>query len=335
MRGMRIGAILPHLLVFGGVRRYIELGNAFIARGHEFILFTPDGGRSDWLPFQGEVRPFTGLSESKLDVAVCGSPELTGELDRADAKERVFYLQLESVRDEAAIIRSGKYGIMVNSSGLRNRVRSRYGIDPIDGIGGVNPVLFHPIERERRETFNILCYGRLSRPRKGTRFVIRAAKWMYRRGYDVRLQLFDSVNPGEEDPRVGFDPGMPYTYYLDLPQEMMASMYAAADVFVSAEHRAGWSNTAAEASACGLAVVCTRSGTIDFAVDGKSALVVGGRNAFGIRRALLKLYGDRDLEARLGAGASLAMRAYAWDEVCVRMERNFKAILERRRQGGA
>ncbi len=332
---MRIGAILPHLLVFGGVRRYIELGNAFIARGHEFILFTPNGERSDWLPFDGGTLPFSELSGSRLDIAICGSPELTGELDIADARERIFYLQLEGVRGEASIIRSGKYLIMANSSGLRNRVRSRYGIDPLDGIGGVNPALFHPTERERSDTFDILCYGRLSRPRKGTRFVVRAARWMYLRGYDVRLHLFDTLNPGEEDPRVGFDPKMPYTYYLGLPQDRMAAMYAAADVFVSAEHRAGWSNTAAEASACGLAVVCTRSGTMDFAVEGKSALVVDGRSSYGIRRALLKLYADRDFAARLGTEASRAMLAFTWDEVCARMERNLTAVLERRQRGGA
>jgi glycosyltransferase involved in cell wall biosynthesis len=332
---MRIGAILPHLLVFGGVRRYIELGNAFIARGHEFIIFTPDGTRSDWLPFGGEVRSFAGLPESKLDIAVCGSPELTDVLDMADTREKIFYLQLENVRDEASIIRSGKYLIMVNSSGLRRRVRTRYGIDPIEGIGGVNPALFHPVEKRRRDAFNILCYGRLSRPRKGTRFVIRAARWMYKHGYDVRLQLFDALNPGESDPRIGFDPGMPYAYYLDLPQERMAEMYGAADVFVSAEHRAGWSNTAAEASACGLAVVCTRSGTMDFAVDRKSALVVGGRSSYGIRRALRRLYGDRDLAARLGAEARRAMSAFTWDEVCARMERSLATILDRGQRGDA
>jgi len=327
---MRIGAVLPHLLVFGGVRRYIELGNAFLARRHEFILFTPEGKRSDWLRFRGEVRPFSELSGSKLDIAICGSPELTQDLDRTETRERIFYLQLEGVHDEASIVRSGKYRIMVNSSGLGRRIRSRYGIDPIDGIGGVNPTFFHPVDGEHGDTFNILCYGRLSRPRKGTRFVVRAARWMYRRGYDVRLQLFDTLNPGEEDPRAGFDPGLPYSFYLDLPQERMAAMYAAADVFVSAEHRAGWSNTTAEASACGLAVVCTRSGTIDFAVDERSALVVRGRSAHGIRRALQRLYGDREFAARLGGEASRTMLAFTWDEVCARMERTFTAMLDRR-----
>ena len=324
---MRIGAILPHLLVFGGVRRYIELGNAFIARGHEFVIFTPQGTEPEWLRFDGEVRTFSEMPGAGLDIAICGSPELTGELDRADARERIFYLQLEGIEGEAGIVRSGRYRIMVNSSGLGIRVRRRYGIEPMDGIGGVNPDLFHPVAGERGKGFSILCYGRLSRPRKGTRFVIGAARRMYGRGCDVRLHLFDTPNPGEADPRIGFDPGMPFTYYLGIPQERMAAMYSAADVFVSAEHRAGWSNTAAEASACGLPVFCTPSGTLDFAEDGKSALVVNGRSSRGIGRALRRLYDDRGLAARIGEEAGRRMIAFSWERTCARMEREFEKIL--------
>lgn len=77
---MRIGAILPHLLVFGGVRRYIELGNAFLARRHEFILFTPDGKSSDWLHFMAEASA-CGLAvcctrSGTIDFAVDGKSAL-------------------------------------------------------------------------------------------------------------------------------------------------------------------------------------------------------------------------------------------------------------------
>ena len=40
---MKIAAILPHTLVFGGVRRYLELGNRFVTRGHTFDIYTLDG----------------------------------------------------------------------------------------------------------------------------------------------------------------------------------------------------------------------------------------------------------------------------------------------------
>jgi glycosyltransferase involved in cell wall biosynthesis len=326
---LRIGAILPHTLVFGGVRRYLELGNRFAARGHSFTIYTPDGATPAWLSFAGAMRPFDAIGGETHDVLITGSPELTPLLDRAPARLRVFYLQIEGVAREERIVRSGKYRVMVNSSGLARRVRRRYGVEPLDGIGGVNPELFHPVGgRETGGPLRVLCYGRVSRPRKGTRFVIAAVRALRRRGLDAELHLFDTTNPGDDDPRIGFDPGIPYRYYLNLPQERMAAMYGAADVFASAERRSGWSNTAAEAAACGLPIVCTRSGTEDFAADGLTALVVRMRHPIFIERALERLWRDRALAARLGEAARGRILDFSWEALCARMERTFLDLLD-------
>ena len=326
---MKIGAIVPHLLVFGGVRRYLELGNRFVARGHSYSIITPDGAGEAWLPFNGTVRSFASLGGDAYDVLMCGSPELIGVLDRGKALLRVFYLQLEGVEAEERIVRSGKYRIMVNSSGLARRVRTRYGIEPIGGVGGVNPELFHPVERASGRPFRVLCYGRLSKPRKGTRFVIQAVRSLRRRGYDMELDLFDTLNPGSTDPRIGFHPGVPYRFYLDLSQERMAALYGSADAFVSAEHRAGWSNTAAEAAACGVPLVCTKSGTEDFAAADETALIVPVRMSFFIERALRRLYVDPELGAQLGEAGRRRILDFTWDRLCGRMEEAFRKILER------
>ena len=327
---MRIGAILPHLLVFGGVRRYIELGNGFVSRGHSFSIYTADGAKPTWLRFDGDVRTFGALRDVDHDILLCGSPELLDHLDRGKTIARIFYLQLEDVAAEERIIRSGRYRIMVNSSGLARRVRRRYRVEPLAGIGGVNPELFHPMgNRPTGAPLRILCYGRLSKPRKGTRFVVEAARMLRRSGVRIELHLFDTLTPGSPDPRIGFDPGLPYRFYLDLPQERMAAMYGAADVFVSAERRAGWSNTAAEAAACGLPIVCTGSGTEDFAVNGQSALVVPLRSPLLIARALGKLGRDRRLALRLGEAARIRVLEFTWEAVCGRMERTFMELLSR------
>jgi glycosyltransferase involved in cell wall biosynthesis len=327
---LRIGAILPHVLVFGGVRRYIELGNAFVARGHRFTLYTLDGAMPTWLCFNGDVRPFGAIRDVRHDVLMCGSPELLEHLDRGRTRTRIFYLQLEGIAGEERVVRAGKYEIMVNSSGLARRVRRRYRIEPLDGIGGVNPDLFRPIaSRPDGGPLRILCYGRTSKPRKGTRFVVQAARVLQRGGVRVELHLFDTRNPGSPDPRLGFDPGVPYRFYLDLPQERMAALYGAADVFVSAEHRAGWSNTAAEAACCGLPIVCTKSGTEDFAVHGESALVVPLRSPVAIAAALRRIARDRRLASGLGQEARARVLEFTWDALCARMERTFAELLSR------
>ncbi len=339
------------MLVYGGVRRYIELGNEFVSRGHEFIIYTPDGKPPDWLAFFGSMRRLDSMPEHGHDVILNGSPEYASYVDRGKARLKIFYIQGENVLDEREIITSGRYRIMVNSSGLRKKVRKRYSIDPIDGIGGINQKIFNPGGNGEAEvftgaaevftgakesnngragafdgrtgSFKVLCYGRLSRPHKGTRFVIQAVRSMLRKGCDVELHLFDYHTQGNPDPRIGFQPGVPFTFYMDLPQSAMAAMYRAADVFVSAEHRTGWCNTGVEAVACGLPLVCTRSGTEDFAINNVSALVVPYRTSFFVKRALTRLYHDRELGVRLGEEARGRISEFTWGKVCDKMERSF------------
>ena len=313
---MRIAAILPHTLLFGGVRRYVELSAAFTSSGHEFIIYTPDGKGPSWTELKGKCRT--------------GSPEHLDDLKALPARLRVFYLQIENVARESEIVRAPDIHVMANSRGLMERVRKKYGVKALDGSGGINPRLFHPPVEKKAVSgapFRVMCYGRLSRPRKGTRFVLKAVESMYRKGFDVELLLFDSMTPGSADPRTGFDPGLPFRFYIDLPQENMAAMYASADVFVLAEHRAGWSNTCAEASACGLPLVCTGSGTKDFAVDGRTALVIRSRNSAAIGRALRRLYADREIAAIMGREGATGILEFTWEKVCDTMSKQFAALL--------
>ena len=39
---MNLGVLLPHTKLYGGVKRFLELGNIFVTKGHRFIVFTPD-----------------------------------------------------------------------------------------------------------------------------------------------------------------------------------------------------------------------------------------------------------------------------------------------------
>src|SRR5712691_8094530 len=64
MEPTSIAAILPHLEVFGGIRRYLSLGNAWRALGHRVVLFTPAGRPPTWMRFDGEVRPWDAISAS-------------------------------------------------------------------------------------------------------------------------------------------------------------------------------------------------------------------------------------------------------------------------------
>jgi len=318
---MKIAAILPHVEVFGGVRRYLELGNEFVRKGHDFVLFHPLGGRPDWLEFRGETRPFSEIEADTFDVALCGEYSILPFFDRVRAQTKYFYFVLEGHKSEKDVVRR-PYRFLGNSEGICRRMERKYGVTVIRAPGGVNPAIFHPLEPPAppRETFNILCYGRIYKRRKGVPYVIRAVEGLYRRHPNLKLIFFDTlVGEDRRDPRPMIQTRVPYDFHLNLSQDRMAWLYGQADLFVTAEWRAGWSNTAAEAMACRVPVVCTSSGSRDFAEDGRTALVSPLPFARPIRRRIECLIQDPALRRRLAEAGSERIADFTWSRLADRL----------------
>lgn len=103
-----------------------------------------------------------------------------------------------------------------------------------------------------------------------------------------------------------------------VPHDRLAACYRAADVFVfpSVCHEA-FGLPVAEAMACEVPVVATRSGGVAEVVeDGRTGLLVPRGDAGALADALLRLLADADLRRRLGqAGRARVLRRYAWDDV--------------------
>jgi glycosyltransferase involved in cell wall biosynthesis len=345
---MKVAALLPHVEVFGGVRRYIEVGNALIRRGHRFVLFTWAGQKPDWLEFTGEVRPFEAIPAEEFEVGLCSEYSILSQFERLSAGARFFYFVLEGHKKEKELARR-KYHYLGCSEGICRRIERKYKVPCYRAPGGINPEIFHPLPRpdaspplpgERpaappfagghrsgRE-FRILSYGRIHRRRKGIRQVIKAVEGLHRKYSHLRLIFFDSlVGEDRRDPRPLIRTSVPHEFHLDLPQDRMAWLYSQADLFVSAERRAGWANTAAEAMACRVPVVCTPSGSRDFALHNETALVVPFGQPFLLRREIGRLIDQPELRARLAEAGHRKIAAFTWDALAERLEAIFQRVL--------
>jgi glycosyltransferase involved in cell wall biosynthesis len=180
-----------------------------------------------------------------------------------------------------------------------------------------------------------LVYGRLSRRRKGSIAAARAVEAASRRaGVAIELTLFDAPPPGSPGEGRDLRISIPYRWVLRPSQEELAALYGDADVFVSAERRAGWCNTAAEAMACGAAVVCTRSGTEDFAVDGTTALVSPWPWAWSLAPRLASLLRDPARRARIAAAGRAKIGEFTWERTADEIERGIRELLEGRDHAG-
>lgn len=321
---MKIAAVLPHIEIFGGVRRYIEIGNEFSKKGHSFVLFHPDGRKPEWLEFKGRTESFSFLREEEFDIALCSEYSILPYFEKLRARTKFFYFLLEGHKMEKEVVRQS-YFFLGNSEGIRQRIKKKYNVSCFKAAGGVNPEIFYPLKKDDREDeFRILCYGRLYKKRKGVQYVIHAVERLYRKYPHIKLILFDSlVEKERKDSRKLIKTHVPYEFYLNLPQKKMAWLYSQADVFVSAERRAGWSNTTAEAMACQIPIVCTRSGTRDFAFHNQTALVAPFHYPLFLRYQIEKLIRDEGVRHRLAQEGYKKIMVFTWSALVNRLEQIF------------
>ena len=61
---MRLGVLLPHTKLYGGVKRFLELGNIFVEKGHDFCVYTPDATPPDWFSYKGRMAWKRDISHS-------------------------------------------------------------------------------------------------------------------------------------------------------------------------------------------------------------------------------------------------------------------------------
>jgi len=116
-------------------------------------------------------------------------------------------------------------------------------------------------------------------------------------------------------------------------QRELADLYGEADLFVSAERRAGWCNTAAEAMACGARWLhAEREPKI------RDQRRHRGRGSLGAvvlgpvpgSRALLR---DAERRRALGGAGTLKIQEFSWERTADRIERALTARMGGRARG--
>ncbi len=317
-----IAVLIPHLGLYGGNLRYVELGNALAERGIDFTIATPEATRPDYQEFRGRVATIEELRADPPEILLASEQRIFPEFLSFPAKRRFFYYIIPFTRRDreiAGTARRGTIGLLANSTGMVRWLHERFRVDAVPVVGGINLRLFHPLEAGEAEIrppsrFRVLANGRFSRRRKGSRLVTKALDRLARRRRDLELVFFDSSTV---DHVAGLPPDLRcrarVRMNLDVPRDRLRILYGSSDLFVSAEKKAGWSNQTIEAMACGVPVVCTSSGTVDFAIHEETALVVP-RTVWHLTRAIRRMMEDDELRRRLAAAGLAKAREFAWEK---------------------
>jgi glycosyltransferase involved in cell wall biosynthesis len=273
------------------------------------------------------------------DVMISPDPDLFLAADAPGAL-RVFYAVLEGAPRAREAWRRADL-VLANSTGMLRHLRRRR-VHAVGVPGGVHTAFFTPPDPDPRTgstreggRVRVLVYGRLSRKRKGSATAVRAIAGACRAaGVEADLTLFDAPLAGSGPPDLAVPPGVTLRWEFHPTQERLRSLYQETDLFVSAERRAGWCNTAAEAMACGAAVVCTRSGTEDFAVDGETAAVARWPWVWALARRIRPLLTDGAARIRLARNGRRRIENFSWEKTADRVEEAIRERIRRRTTRG-
>lgn len=165
--------------------------------------------------------------------------------------------------------------------------------------------LLTPI-RERSE----LRIGMLAHPNevKGTRDGLAALELVKTKHSDLQAELFGTES------RLEFIPD--WMSYERLPTtERLVELYNSCRIFLNPGRAEGWGLPAAEAMACGCAVVSADNGGIhEFAVDGETALIAPIQRPDLLAEQILKLVEDDELRQRIASSGHQSIQKISWNQ---------------------
>ncbi|UCG52104.1 MAG: glycosyltransferase family 4 protein [Candidatus Latescibacterota bacterium] len=323
---MRIAFVEPHLEIYGGIRRVLELSNRLTRLGEHVTIYHPSGEPCRWMENLAATRPTSQLLQDEYDALIFNEPTDYRLARKARARLRVFYILCLNERERLkrfsiklfwpkkgrlmALKRAIQLPFLkiVNATWMQAYLRDELGVETELLIGGINRVVFHPVEVPReRGKFRILCSGDPREP-KGVETIRQAVAKVQTRYPGVEL----------------------FTYHgKGIPQDKMAETYSSADLFVDAQWYGGWNNPVADAMACGVPVVCTDIGAVtDFAFHEQTAILVRVGDADGMAAAIERMIENPSLRERVRRNGLNRITRFDWDRSATQLVEIIKKHLK-------
>jgi glycosyltransferase-like protein len=227
--------------------------------------------------------------------------------------------------------------IIVVSKLWEEELRSRYGVDPVLIHNGVNigRLALRSGEADQGAPRMVFgsngCRAMLSiggiEPRKNTLSTLRAFNaarirlasngerliWLLAGGMtlfdytDYRDQFFEQLA------RFGLVLGEDVRLLGNVPEDALAALYRAADVFVFPSVKEGWGLVVLEALACGLPVIASKMPPMtEYLEDGSNALLVDPTDHEALAHLIVKVLATPELREKLIARGRETARSFSW-----------------------
>ena len=207
---MKISFVEPHLKIYGGIRRIIELANRLTERGHDVTIFHSDGSPCNWMKCTAKIKPNIEVLHESHDAIIYNDPNPTDFklVKRANAKLKIYYVLglyeknlLQGINPRIFLPRNRRllfikrsvqspYLILANSTWLSDWLRDNMHVDSKLLMGGINTELFDAVEvKKNPNNILILCSGG-PRPHEGTQTVTEAIKIAKKERSNIILECY-------------------------------------------------------------------------------------------------------------------------------------------------
>jgi glycosyltransferase involved in cell wall biosynthesis len=194
---------------------------------------------------------------------------------------------------------------------------------------GIDTELFSPDASAARRENELLCIARASDPNKGVRKLLEALARLPR---PVRVTLVDDAKSEALAwaEKLGVSDRLDVTGRLDTPE--LVRRYRRATLVVVPSRFEGFGLPAAEAMACGTAVVATRAGSLpEVIATGGGGVLTAVDDAPALARTIAELLAAPRLREELGAkGRAGVEAAYGWPSIAAKTAEEYARVIRER-----
>ena len=221
--------------------------------------------------------------------------------------------------------------IITSSHASAGEIAHDFGVanDRLHMLGnGLDTELFRPDPQALRASNELLCIGRTSDPNKGVGFLIRA---LAKLPPAVRLVLVDEDHPQHDAKKLAASLGIaPERLQITgrLEADELVRRYQRATLVVVPSLYEGFGLPAAEAMACGAAVVASAAGALPEVMEtGGGGVLVAPGDPDALAKGIATLLEQPEARARLGAESRpRVVAAWSWPRIAERTVELYRRV---------
>lgn len=194
---------------------------------------------------------------------------------------------------------------------------------------GVDTKLFRPNPTIKKRPLHIVTTASSDQPLKGQRFLLEAMAQLRDQFADVSLTIIGSLEAKGECQRLieTLNLSNHIEFKQNLSNQELVEQYNAATVAVTPSLYEGFGLPAAEAMACGTAVVTSDGGALPEIV-GDAGLVVPAADSQALAQTIAKLLADPALATQLAnQGRTRMVTQFCWTNTALALEQLYRSII--------